>query len=88
MTESLTLNQLKIGESMVVSRVCADAPMRRRLEDIGVVAGTRISCLMLSPLGDPRAYLIRGAVIALRSIDAEKVIGLPFLCEERGHVWD
>ena len=44
--------------------------MRRRLQDIGLISGTRVECVGVSPLGDPAAYLIRGAVVALRSRDA------------------
>lgn len=44
-----------------------------RLSDIGLNAGARVVCTMKSPLGDPAAYLIRGAVIALRREDAAVV---------------
>ena len=44
------------------------------LQDIGLVHGTVVKCLGASPLGDPSAYLIRGAVIALRSQDAAGVL--------------
>lgn len=75
MTESIVLSQLPIGEHMTVLRVGGAESMRRRLEDLGVVEGTDITCLMASPLGDPRAYQIRGAVIALRREDAAAVVG-------------
>lgn len=48
--------------------------MARRLMDIGMVQGTEVECLMKSPLGDPAAYLIKGAVIALRREDAGTVL--------------
>lgn len=44
-----------------------------RLHDLGLVPGTVVECIMQSPFGDPTAYLIRGAVIALREEDAELV---------------
>ena len=44
--------------------------MRRRLLELGLVPGTRVTCAAVSPAGDPAAYLIRGAVIALRRKDA------------------
>ena len=73
--ESLTLNQLRVGDCLTVADVYGEDSMRRRLEDLGVVAGTQISCLMRSPMGDPCAYWIRGAVIALRDQDAQQIIG-------------
>ena len=48
--------------------------IRRRLEELGVIDGTKIQCLFKSPLGDPSAYLFRGAVIALRREDADAVL--------------
>ena len=48
--------------------------MRRRLQDIGLIEGTVVECLGKSPLGDPTAFLIRGAVIALRREDAGRVL--------------
>lgn len=79
--ESLTLNQLRVGDRLAVMCVRGENAMRRRLEDLGVVPGTQISCLMRSPLGDPCAYLIRGAVIALRAHDAKQIVGT--LCSVR-----
>lgn len=50
------------------------AACSRRLLDMGLIEGTRISCLQKSPAGDPVAYLIRGAVIALRSEDSSQIL--------------
>lgn len=61
------------GNIAVVSDMYAEGSIRRRLRDIGLVEGTHVECLMKSPLGDPTAYLIKGAVIALRQEDAASV---------------
>ena len=63
-----SLNSLRVGQSARVSHI--EAAMRRRLLDIGLIPGTRVTCTAVSPAGDPAAYLIRGAVIALRGRDA------------------
>ncbi len=47
---------------------------RRRILDLGVINGTEIETLYKSPSGNPVAYLIRGAVIALRSDMTDKII--------------
>ena len=47
--------------------------MRRRLLDIGLIPGTRVECIGKSPGGDPKAFLIRGAVIAIRAEDADGI---------------
>lgn len=41
--------------------------------DIGLIEGTEVVCVGKSPCGDPRAYLIRGAIIALRDEDCKKI---------------
>lgn len=71
MIESITtLNRLREGQSARVAGLSSPIDMRRRLQDIGLIEGTRVECLQKSPAGDPVAYLIRGAVIALRSEDS------------------
>ena len=47
---------------------------RRRLLDLGLIEHTKVMCLGLSPLGDPAAYLIRGAVIAIRAKDSQNIL--------------
>ena len=59
---------------MRVSRLLSSGSMRRRLLDIGLIEGTDVECLQRSPAGDPVAYLIRGAVIALRAEDASQIL--------------
>ncbi len=41
--------------------------------DLGILPGTRIENVMPSPLGDPTAYRVRSAVIALRTEQAELI---------------
>lgn len=73
MYETLTLSALPLGESGYVTHISARPAMERRLTDLGLVPGTRVTCLARSPAGDPCAYLIRGALIALRHADADGI---------------
>ena len=74
MIEYTTLNMLKRGQSASIVAVNVDIQTKQRLEDLGIVPDTAIVSVMKSPLGDPVAYLFRGAVIALRSEDSEKIL--------------
>jgi DtxR family transcriptional regulator, Mn-dependent transcriptional regulator len=68
-----TLAALAVGEwaeVLELSPAC-QGPQRRRLLDLGVVPGTRIRAVMASASGDPMAFDIRGATIALRRAQAE-----------------
>ena len=67
------LSDLPAGRSADVAQMDAPGPMGRRLLDIGFTEGTRVQCLYAAPSGEPRAYLVRGAVIALRREDAARV---------------
>ena len=69
-----TLNTIPEGGKVRVSRLLSSGSMRRRLLDIGLIEGTDVECLQRSPAGDPVAYLIRGAVLALRAEDASQIL--------------
>lgn len=69
-----SLNDINPGESAIVYALLSTGSMRRRLLDIGLVENTDVKCIGRSPGGDPTAFLIRGAVIAIRSEDCEKII--------------
>lgn len=70
----LTLNRLTQGQTARVKNLKTRGTMRRRLLDMGLIEGTRVECLQKSPSGDPVAYLVRGAVIALRSEDSSGIL--------------
>ena len=65
---SRTLADVEPGDSATVAAISplCRGPARRRLLDLGVVPGTVIHARMRSAGGDPVAYDIRGALIALR----------------------
>jgi len=45
-----------------------------RLEELGLLPGTRIQCLYQAPCGTPAAYAVSGAVFALRRKDAARLL--------------
>ncbi len=73
MKDAQSLSDMTPGERGVVTALQNTGSMRRRLLDIGLIESTEVECLGRSPGGDPSAYLIRGAVIAIRSEDGAKV---------------
>lgn len=70
----LSLNKLPIGKIGTVSILLFRGNCRRRMLDLGLVKGTKVEAVQKSPSGDPIAYAIRGAIIALRNEDASKII--------------
>lgn len=72
--EYIALNYLPIGKKARVKLITSDGIIRRRMLDLGLISDTIIEALQKSPSGDPVAYQIRGAVIALRSEEASKIM--------------
>jgi len=70
-----SLSSLRVGEEAIVSHIspACRGRERRRFLDLGILPGTRISAEFRSPSGDPVAYRIRGALIALRHEQARLV---------------
>ena len=79
MEKTYTLSSLREGEQCRVKALAIDGKMRSRLSDLGLIEGTKVACVQKSLSGDPTAFLIRGAVIALRNEDSSRVIVLPAL---------
>ena len=69
-----TLDKLNINEKGTVSALTLCGSIKRRMLDLGLATGTEVECIGRSPSGDPSAYLIRGAVIAVRARDACGVV--------------
>jgi ferrous iron transport protein A len=70
----IPLNLLPIGKTAIVKALNSDGALRRRMLDLGLISDTLVEALQKSPSGDPTAYHIRGAVIALRSEEASKIM--------------
>lgn len=71
------LYTLAAGDTATVSALTASGTMRRRLQDIGITAGATVDCVGHAPSGDPAAYRICGAVIAIRRADAADILVIP-----------
>ena len=69
-----TLADLLPGERAAVLKLNLTGRLRRRLMDIGLIEGTEVECVGISPLGDPSAYLIRETVVAIRHSDGQGVL--------------
>lgn len=68
------LNSLCLDEIGIVRKIDVVGSIKRRLLDIGLIPGTKVKCLFESPFKDPKAYLIRGTVIALREEEAKSIM--------------
>ncbi len=65
-----TLNDLPLHTKGYIKKLNCNGTIRRRLLDLGFVEGASIVPVLISPSQDPRAFSIRGTLIAIRKEDA------------------
>ena len=68
-----TLKDVKVGETVTVSKVKGTGPVRRRIMDMGITKGVEIYVRKVAPLGDPMELSLRGYELTLRRADAVMV---------------
>ncbi len=76
------LDRLPRGRKARVVDLRVGGLTRRRLLDLGLGPGAEVEAVMVSPLGDPVAYRVRGAMIALRREDAAGIVVEPLAGSE------
>lgn len=74
MKEYIPLSELPLGGKCKVMEINLEGNIRRRMLDLGLVNGTIVEAIQKGPFGEPVAYLIRGAVIAIRSEVASMIL--------------
>ncbi len=74
------LSDMQIGNKGIIKKLNVNGNIKRRLQDLGLIEETYIECILKSPFSDPSAYLIRGALIAIRKEDG-KNIEVELICE-------
>ena len=68
-----TLRDVKIGETVKVSKIGGEGPLRRHLMDMGITNGCEIYVRKVAPLGDTVEITVRGYELSLRKTEAEIV---------------
>ena len=72
--KSITLKQLKIGESAIIKEVGGSGSLRQHFLDMGVIPNAKVKVVKYAPMGDPIELLIHGYELTLRLADAERII--------------
>ena len=65
-----TLNQVKVGETVKVTKIAGEGPIKRRIMDIGITKGVEIYVRKVAPLGDPVEITVRNYELSVRKADA------------------
>ncbi len=67
----MTLKNVKVGQTVLVTRLNGEGALRRRIMDMGITKGTSVYVRKVAPLGDPVEVTVRGYELSIRKGDAE-----------------
>ena len=68
-----TLKDVKIGETVRVTKVGGEGALKRRIMDMGITKGVEIYVRKVAPLGDPMELNVRNYELSIRLADAEMI---------------
>ncbi|MCI7736707.1 MAG: ferrous iron transport protein A [Clostridiales bacterium] len=66
----MTLKEAGIGTTVTVAKIGGEGALKRRIMDMGITKGVRITVRKVAPLGDPIEVTVRGYELSLRKADA------------------
>ena len=66
-----TLKDVKVGETVRITRINGAGPTKRRIMDMGLTKGTEVFVRKVAPLGDPVELTVRGYELSVRKAEAE-----------------
>ena len=69
----MTLDKLQINKIGYIEKIDCTETVKRRLLDLGLIQGTPIKPIFISPSGDPTAFEVRGTIIAIRVEDTSLI---------------
>lgn len=69
-----TLKDAVVGETVSVLKLTGEGAVKRRIMDMGVTKGTKVTVRKVAPLGDPIEVSVRGYELSIRKADAQMII--------------
>lgn len=73
----MTIRDMNIGQTCVITRVGGEGALRQHFLDMGVINGAKVTVVKYAPMGDPVELLIRGYQLTLRLDDAQHISVMP-----------
>ena len=68
-----TLKDVAVGETVSVLKLTGEGAVKRRIMDMGVTKGTKVTVRKVAPLGDPIEVTVRGYELSIRKADAAMI---------------
>ena len=69
----MTLDQIKPGQSGIITQGAGQGLLRRRLLDMGLTPKTKVYVRKVAPMGDPIELMLRGYVLTIRKEEAANI---------------
>jgi len=69
----MTLNELPVGKTAIISKVGGEGALRCHFLDMGIIPKTKVKMEKTAPMGDPLELQIRGYELSIRKEDAQKI---------------
>lgn len=69
-----TLREVACGQTVRVTKLSGEGPVKRRIMDMGITKGIEVFVRKVAPLGDPVEVTVRGYELSLRKADAEMIL--------------
>ena len=69
----MTLRDLQMGESAVITTVGGRGALRQHFLDMGMIPGVQVTLVKYAPMGDPMELRLHGYELTLRLADAEQI---------------
>ncbi len=82
----MTLKELPVGGSAVITSVGGEGSLRQHFLDMGVIPGAEVTLMQYAPMGDPMELQLHGYSLTLRLADAEKIGICPLEGEKKEEV--
>ena len=68
-----TLKEVPCGQTVKVTKLNGEGPVKRRIMDMGITKGVTVYVRKAAPLGDPVEVNVRGYELSIRKADAEMI---------------
>ena len=69
-----TLREVAVGQTVKVTKLVGEGPVKRRIMDMGITKGVEIYVRKVAPIGDPVEVTVRVYELSLRKADAEMIV--------------
>ena len=69
----MTLKEVSVGQTVKVSKLNGEGPVKRRIMDMGITKGVEVYVRKVAPLGDPIEVTVRGYELSIRKADAAMI---------------